>query len=255
MIEDGLVYREWTWRAERWLAATLAGMARSEPAWSKPPLDGETEGLTDQQSEAVTNALTRRISVITGGPGTGKTHLTHALVLMAATREPEDPAARADGPGGAAADRGDRGRPGVDDPQGARVDPGRDPRPRRGLADRGRPRDRRRGVDAVAGDLPAPRRRDRAEDAPGPDRRRRPAAAGRARQAVLRGHRLGPGADGPARARLPAGAALDDRRRRPLDPGRRAAAPRAASGERTRSPRSTTSSATAARPRRPSPRT
>ncbi len=86
VVEDGRVYREWTWRAERWLAATLAGMARSEPAWSKPPLDGETEGLTDQQAEAVTNALTRRISVITGGPGTGKTHLTHALVLMAATR-------------------------------------------------------------------------------------------------------------------------------------------------------------------------
>ena len=86
MIEDGLFYREWTWRAERWLAATLAGMARAEPAWSKPPLDGETEGLTDQQTEAVTNALSRRLSVITGGPGTGKTHLTHALVLMAATR-------------------------------------------------------------------------------------------------------------------------------------------------------------------------
>ena len=86
MIEDGLIYREWTWRAERWLAATLAAMARSEPAWSKPPLGGETEGLTDGQSEAVSNALTRRLSVITGGPGTGKTHLTHALVLMAATR-------------------------------------------------------------------------------------------------------------------------------------------------------------------------
>lgn len=86
VIEDGRVYREWTWRAERWLAATLAGMARSEPAWSKPPLDGEAEGLTDQQVEAVTNALTRRLSVITGGPGTGKTHLTHALVLMAETR-------------------------------------------------------------------------------------------------------------------------------------------------------------------------
>ncbi|MFN8111901.1 MAG: AAA family ATPase [Solirubrobacterales bacterium] len=86
VAEDGRFYREWTWRAERWLAATLAGMARSEPAWNKPPLDGETEGLTDQQAEAVTNALTRRLSVITGGPGTGKTHLTHALVLMAATR-------------------------------------------------------------------------------------------------------------------------------------------------------------------------
>ena len=87
MIEEGRIYREWTYRAERWLAAALAGMARSEPAWSKPPLAGEMGDLTDQQEEAVTNALTRRLSVITGGPGTGKTHLTHALTLMAETRD------------------------------------------------------------------------------------------------------------------------------------------------------------------------
>jgi exodeoxyribonuclease V alpha subunit len=87
VIEEGRIYREWTYRAERWLAAALAGMARSEPAWSKPPLDGEMGDLTDQQEEAVTNALTRRLSVITGGPGTGKTHLTHALTLMAETRD------------------------------------------------------------------------------------------------------------------------------------------------------------------------
>ncbi len=82
-VEDSLAYREWTWRAERWLAATLAGMARSEPAWSRPPLDGELEGLNDEQRDAVTNALTRRLSVITGGPGTGKTHLTHAITVIA----------------------------------------------------------------------------------------------------------------------------------------------------------------------------
>jgi exodeoxyribonuclease V alpha subunit len=86
VIEDGRVYREPTWRAERWLAATLAGMAAAEPAWSRPPSEGEAPGLNWQQLEAVKNALTRRLSVITGGPGTGKTHLTHALVLMAASR-------------------------------------------------------------------------------------------------------------------------------------------------------------------------
>ena len=40
-IEGTLVYREWTHHAERWLAATLASMARSEPAWSRPPLEAE----------------------------------------------------------------------------------------------------------------------------------------------------------------------------------------------------------------------
>ena len=88
-IEGTLVYREWTYRAERWLAAALGSMARSEPAWSKPPLESEftDRGLTDGQREATTNALTRRLSVITGGPGTGKTHLTDALARMADTRD------------------------------------------------------------------------------------------------------------------------------------------------------------------------
>ena len=88
-FEGTLVYRDWTHRAERWLAAAFASMARAEPAWSKPPLESEfsDRGLTDSQREATSNALTRRISVITGGPGTGKTHLTDALARMAETRE------------------------------------------------------------------------------------------------------------------------------------------------------------------------
>ena len=86
-IEDALVYRAWTHHAERWLGATLRGMALAEPAWSKPPLSTELGELTALQQEAAKNALTRRLSVITGGPGTGKTHLTDALVRMAGTRE------------------------------------------------------------------------------------------------------------------------------------------------------------------------
>lgn len=87
-IEGQLVYRDWTHRAERWLGATFARMARAEPAWSTaPPLDSEVLGLTDSQQVAVANALTRRLSVITGGPGTGKTHLTDTLARMATTRE------------------------------------------------------------------------------------------------------------------------------------------------------------------------
>ena len=64
-------------------------MARSEPAWSKPPLESEfaDRGLTDAQREATSNALTQRLTVITGGPGTGKTHLTDALARMADTRD------------------------------------------------------------------------------------------------------------------------------------------------------------------------
>ncbi len=88
-IEGTLVYREWTYRAERWLAAALGSMARSEPAWDKPPLESELadSNLTDAQRAATEHALTRRLSVITGGPGTGKTHLTDALARMADTRD------------------------------------------------------------------------------------------------------------------------------------------------------------------------
>ncbi len=87
VVEGTLVYREWTYRAERWLGATLAGMARAQPAWSKPPLESEFADLNAEQREATLNALTARVSVITGGPGTGKTHLTDALARMADARE------------------------------------------------------------------------------------------------------------------------------------------------------------------------
>lgn len=86
VVEDGLAYREWTWRAERWVGATLRGMAGSEPAWVEQPIDAELEGLVAEQRAGVANALTKRLSVITGGPGTGKTHLTHALTTIAKQR-------------------------------------------------------------------------------------------------------------------------------------------------------------------------
>lgn len=87
VVEGTDIYRAWTHEAERWLGATLAGMARSEPAWNRPPLPAETEGLTPEQTDATANAMSRRLSVITGGPGTGKTHLTAAIVRMAASRD------------------------------------------------------------------------------------------------------------------------------------------------------------------------
>ena len=89
--EEPRIYRGWTYRAESWLAERFAEMARAEPAWSKPPLESELADfdLTGGQREATTNALTGRLSVITGGPGTGKTHLTDALTRMCETRKVE----------------------------------------------------------------------------------------------------------------------------------------------------------------------
>ncbi|HKJ35108.1 MAG TPA: AAA family ATPase [Solirubrobacterales bacterium] len=86
-VEGTLVYRAWTHEAERWLAAALGGMARSKPAWSRDVPRSELGDLNDHQRDAVINALTERVSVITGGPGTGKTHLTHQLALLADAHE------------------------------------------------------------------------------------------------------------------------------------------------------------------------
>jgi exodeoxyribonuclease V alpha subunit len=43
----------------------------------------ETAGLTDEQHQAIHTALTRPVSVLTGGPGCGKTHTLRTLVEVA----------------------------------------------------------------------------------------------------------------------------------------------------------------------------
>ena len=63
------------WR-RRW-----PGWRAAEPAWSKPPIEGEGR----RPDRAAGRGGHERADpdgcrVITGGPGTGKTHLTHALV-------------------------------------------------------------------------------------------------------------------------------------------------------------------------------
>ncbi len=86
-VDGTLIYRTWTYESERWLGSTLATMARSNPAWSKPPQPSELDGLTPEQRDGVAGALTRRLSIVTGGPGTGKTHLTRQIAELADSRK------------------------------------------------------------------------------------------------------------------------------------------------------------------------
>ncbi len=76
--------------AEREVAARLLGLA-AEPLPGAPPPDqtrdwlgrrGELAGviLSAQQTEAVSGALSERVTVITGGPGTGKTTIVRVIV-------------------------------------------------------------------------------------------------------------------------------------------------------------------------------
>jgi exodeoxyribonuclease V alpha subunit len=86
LLDQGRVYREPTHASELAVAATLAARAAApphldhDPGESPPQEDGGTLGLTDEQWAAVRGAFAARVSVLTGGPGVGKTACTQAIV-------------------------------------------------------------------------------------------------------------------------------------------------------------------------------
>jgi exodeoxyribonuclease V alpha subunit len=88
IAEEGCVYREPTHASEIAVAATLRERAAApshldhDPGETPPPDPDGTE-LTDEQWSAVRGAFTARISVLTGGPGVGKTACTRAIVAEA----------------------------------------------------------------------------------------------------------------------------------------------------------------------------
>lgn len=84
-VEDGCAYREPTHASEVAVAATLAARAGAPPhldhdPGEAAPADEDGTALTDEQWSAVRAAFTARISVLTGGPGVGKTACTRAIV-------------------------------------------------------------------------------------------------------------------------------------------------------------------------------
>ena len=89
-LDEGRAYRELTHASEIAVAATLAARATAPPhldhdPGDAPPDDVEEERrLTDEQWAAVRGAFAARISVLTGGPGVGKTACTKAIVAEAA---------------------------------------------------------------------------------------------------------------------------------------------------------------------------
>jgi exodeoxyribonuclease V alpha subunit len=89
LLDEGRAYREATHASELAVAATLAARASSPPQLDhdpgeSPPDDVEDERrLTDEQWAAVRGAFAARVSVLTGGPGVGKTACTKAIVAEA----------------------------------------------------------------------------------------------------------------------------------------------------------------------------
>jgi exodeoxyribonuclease V alpha subunit len=85
VLEEDHVYRRTTRESELAVAATLAARCAApaaiehEPSESPPADEGDTQ-LTEEQWSAVRSAFGARISVLTGGPGVGKTACTRAIV-------------------------------------------------------------------------------------------------------------------------------------------------------------------------------
>ena len=87
--DEGRVYRESTHASEMAVAETLRARSAAVPhldhdPGESAPADAEhSRGLTAEQWAAVRSAFLSRVSVLTGGPGVGKTVCTRAIVAEA----------------------------------------------------------------------------------------------------------------------------------------------------------------------------
>jgi exodeoxyribonuclease V alpha subunit len=84
--EDAFLYRAATAELEAELAARVDALISAEPVerMREPEADAlETVDLTDEQRDALRAAFAHRLSVITGGPGTGKTASIKSIAAVA----------------------------------------------------------------------------------------------------------------------------------------------------------------------------
>jgi exodeoxyribonuclease V alpha subunit len=79
-IDEGRIYREPTLESEIAVAETLRARSAGPPHLEHEPGDAPEGSLTDEQWAAVRGAFAARISILTGGPGVGKTVCTRAIV-------------------------------------------------------------------------------------------------------------------------------------------------------------------------------
>jgi exodeoxyribonuclease V alpha subunit len=138
--------------AERDLAAGIVRLLTASPTRVTPHADAvdPSDDLTTGQAAAVRAAFTHPVTVLTGGPGTGKTRTVQEVVRDRRGGGPRGRALRPDG-AGSEAHRGARRSPGDHDPSPARGTPDRWGRvrvPVRGARTAAAgPRRGRRGVD------------------------------------------------------------------------------------------------------------
>jgi len=80
IAEDDRIYRERTLSREQSVASDLRDRAEAGPSLDLTPEQDARSDLTAEQWQAVLSAFTARISVVTGGPGVGKTVCTREIV-------------------------------------------------------------------------------------------------------------------------------------------------------------------------------
>jgi exodeoxyribonuclease V alpha subunit len=83
LAEGDRAYRESTHASEMAVAATLAARLAAPAQLDHDPGENPGARLTDEQWAAVHGAFSSRISVLTGGPGVGKTECTKEIVAEA----------------------------------------------------------------------------------------------------------------------------------------------------------------------------
>jgi exodeoxyribonuclease V alpha subunit len=81
--DERRIYRAGTLESERAVAATLAVRAAAPAHLDHDPGETPRDDLTDEQWAAVRAAFGARVSVLTGGPGVGKTKCTKEIVAEA----------------------------------------------------------------------------------------------------------------------------------------------------------------------------
>lgn len=85
ITNEGQIFRRKTWEAENGCAKIL-GEAIAEPAEPAEPEPHPAHHYNNLQQEAISNAQRYKVSIVTGGPGTGKTTTMKGILLSTKAR-------------------------------------------------------------------------------------------------------------------------------------------------------------------------
>lgn len=84
LYDDRLLYLDRYWLEEKQVCDDLVGLLGSKPAVEVPPLERLFPAGFEEQREAAEIALSQAVTVLTGGPGTGKTTTVARLLALVA---------------------------------------------------------------------------------------------------------------------------------------------------------------------------